>query len=132
MQRIVPSRALRSDTPCYHMQAGLDPGLIRANKHLLALETHLRSEVDELFALSERIDQGDLSDGLVVSDEIAIRQARLARLTEAKAVLEARATERDVQEQAEYAAKVQEREERVADRTDAARTCTQAAHTWTA
>ncbi len=81
-------------------------------KHLLALETHLRAEVDELFALSERVDQGEMPDGLVVSDEIAIRQARLARLAEAKAVLEARAKERMALEQAEYDAKVQEREEK--------------------
>jgi transposase len=81
-------------------------------KHLLALETHLRAEVDELFALSERVDQGDLPDGLVVSDEIAREQARLARLAEAKAVLVARAKERTALSQAEYDAKVQEREEK--------------------
>ena len=81
-------------------------------QHLLALETHLRAEVEELFALSERVDQGEVPDGLVVSDEIAIRQARLARLAEAKAVLEARATERTALEQAEYDAKVQERAEK--------------------
>ena len=80
-------------------------------RHLLALQAHLRAEVEELFALSERVDQGDLPDGLVVSDEIAIRQVRLARLAEAKAVLEARAKERTALEQAEYAAKIQEREE---------------------
>src|SRR5262249_3676400 len=81
-------------------------------KHLLALEAQLRLEVEQLVALSERSDQGDLPDGLVLGDEIAIRQARLARLAEAKAVLEARAKERDALEQAEYAAKVQEREEK--------------------
>jgi transposase len=80
-------------------------------KHLLALQAHLRTEVDELFSLSERIDQGAMPDGLVVSDEIALRQARLARLAEAKAVLEARAEERDAIAQAEYAAKVEERQE---------------------
>jgi len=80
-------------------------------KHLLALEAYLRTEVEALFALSEQAEQGSLPDGLVVNDEIAIRQARLARLAEAKAVLEARAKERDASEQAEYAAKVQERED---------------------
>jgi len=80
-------------------------------KHLLALETHLRTEVEQLFALSERVDQGELPDGLVVSDEIAIRQTRLLRLAEAKAVLEARAKERTALEQAEYDTKVQERAE---------------------
>jgi len=78
-------------------------------KHLLALSTHLRAEVDELFALSERVDQGEMPDGLVVSDEIAREQARLAKLAEAKAVLEARAKERTALSQAEYDAKVQER-----------------------
>jgi transposase len=79
-------------------------------KHLLALEAHLRAEVEQLFALSEQADQADLPDGLVLSDEIAIRQARLARLAEAKAVLEARAKERTALSQAEYDAKMQERE----------------------
>jgi transposase len=81
-------------------------------KYLLALEAHLRAEVEQLFALSERADQGEQPDGLVVNDEIAIRQARLARLAEAKAVLEARAKERTALEQAEYDAKVQERAEK--------------------
>jgi transposase len=81
-------------------------------KHLLALEAHLRAEVDELFALSERIDQGEMPDGLVVSDEIALRQARLAHLAQAKAVLQARAKERDALEQAEYDAKLHERAEK--------------------
>ncbi len=81
-------------------------------QHLLALEAHLRAEVEELFALSERADQADLPDGVVLSDEIAIRHARLARLAEAKAVLEARAKDRTALEQAEYDAKVQERAEK--------------------
>src|SRR5436190_14813849 len=81
-------------------------------KHLLALEAHLRAEVEQLFALSEAASQDDLPDGLVVSDEITIRQARLARLAEAKTVLQARAKERLALEQAEYDAKVQERDQK--------------------
>jgi transposase len=81
-------------------------------KHLLAIESQLRAEVEELFALSERADQADLPDGLVLDDEIAFRQQRLARLAEAKTVLEARAKERDASEQAEYVAKVQQREDK--------------------
>src|SRR5215831_7873529 len=81
-------------------------------KHLLALEAQLRAEVEQLFALSETTNQDDLPAGMVVSDEIAIRQARLAKLAEAKAVLEARAKERTALEQAEYDAKVQERAEK--------------------
>ena len=81
-------------------------------QRLLELETHLRAEVEELFVLSERAEQGDLPDGLVISDEIAMRQARLARLAEAKAVLEARANARTASEQAEYEAKMRERAEK--------------------
>jgi DDE family transposase len=81
-------------------------------KHLLALEAQLRAEVEQLFALGERVDQGEMPDGLVVSDEIAIRQARLARLAEAKAVLQARAQECTAAAQAEYDAKMAERAEK--------------------
>jgi len=81
-------------------------------QRLREIEKQLQAEVAELFALGEQADQGKLPDGLVVSDELALRQARLARLAEAKAVLEARAKERDAAEQAEYQAKVREREEK--------------------
>jgi len=81
-------------------------------KRLLELEHQLRAEVDELFALSEQAEQGSLPDGLVITDEIARRQERLANLARAKAVLEARAQERYQAERAEYEAKVQAREER--------------------
>lgn len=74
------------------------------------LERRLRAEVAALFALAEQADQGTVPDGLVVADEIARRQDRLARLAEAKAVLEARAKERDAAEQAAYQAKLRERE----------------------
>jgi transposase len=83
-------------------------------QRLLEIEQKLRAEVDELFALGERAEQVELPDGLVVDDEIALRTARLARLAEAKAVLESRAKERYAAERAEYEAKVREREERAA------------------
>jgi transposase len=79
-------------------------------KRLLVLERRLRAEVEELFRLGEQAERGALPDGLVVADEIGLGQARLARLAEAKAVLEARAAERDAAEQAAYAAKLRERE----------------------
>ena len=81
-------------------------------QRLLEIEQKLQAEVEELFALGERAEHADLPDGLVISDEIALRTARLARLAEAKAVLEARAKERDAIEQAAYEAKVQERTEK--------------------
>ena len=81
-------------------------------KRLLELETQLRAEVEELFALSEQSAQPEVADGLVVSKEIVRRQDRLVRLEEAKAVLEARAKEREAVEQAEYEAKLGQRKQR--------------------
>ena len=81
-------------------------------KRLLEVEAQLRSEVEELFALSEQSEQPEVPDGLVVREEMARRKDRLARLAEAKAVLEARAQERAAAEQAEYEAKLAQRAER--------------------
>ena len=79
-------------------------------KRLLELEMHLRAEVDQLFLLAEQADRHELPEGVNVADEIALRQERLARLAEAKKVLQARAQERQAAEQAEYEAKLCERE----------------------
>jgi transposase len=81
-------------------------------KRLLEIEAHLRAEVEELFALAERLDERERPDGMVVRDEIARREDRLARLAAAKAVLEARAQERLAAEQAAYTEAVRAREER--------------------
>lgn len=78
-------------------------------KRLLALETQLRRDVTELFEMAAQADQ---PVGLVISDEIGLRQDRLAGLAQAKAVLEARALERYQYEQAEYEAKLAERQAR--------------------
>ncbi|MBC8263528.1 MAG: transposase [Anaerolineales bacterium] len=79
---------------------------------LLTLEQQLRTEVEELMALAEQTDQGDLPEGLEIETEIVLRQERLASLAQAKAVLEARAQERDEAEKAEYEAKLRQREEK--------------------
>ncbi|MEK7716803.1 MAG: transposase, partial [Pseudomonadota bacterium] len=83
-------------------------------KRLLELEDRLRQEVAELLDLGEQADQGEaeLPTGLVLADEIAFRKNRLANLAEAKTVLEARARERYEAEQAEYEARLREREEK--------------------
>jgi transposase len=81
-------------------------------KRLLELESELRQEVDELFALSEQLEQSELPAGLDIADEIAFREGRLVNLAQAKRVLEARAQERYEAEQIEYAAKLREREEK--------------------
>ena len=82
-------------------------------KRLGELETQLRQEVHELLELGEQADQGalQLPEGLVVEDEIAIRKEWLENLVSARVVLEARAQERHAAEQAEYDAKLRDREE---------------------
>ena len=81
-------------------------------QRLLELEARLRSEVEELFALSEQSEQPEVLNGLVVREEIGRREDRLPRLAEAKAILDTRAEERAAAEQAEYEAKLAQREER--------------------
>jgi len=85
---------------------------------LKELETTLREEVERLFELGERADQGDveLPEGLVIEDEIAFRKERLENLAKAKAVLEARAKEQYAAEKAEYDAKLKAREEKARKR----------------
>jgi transposase len=80
-------------------------------KRLLELAHQLRAEVDEWFALSEQADQVNLPAGLVLADEIARRQERLANWAQAKAMVEARAHERYQAERAAYEAKLHAREE---------------------
>ena len=85
-------------------------------QRLLELEHQLRAEVDELFARGEQAEQVRLPDGLILADEIARRQARLANLAQAHAVLEARAQERYQAERTEYEAKLRAREEKAPTR----------------
>jgi transposase len=79
---------------------------------LLQLEQRLFAEVEELLALAEKADRGELPPGLDLSVEIALREERLLNLEKARAVLEARAQERYEAEQAEYEAKMRAREEK--------------------
>jgi transposase len=83
-------------------------------KRRLELEVYLQSEVSELFALAESSDGGQLPDELNIGDEIARRKKQLEGLAKAKKVLEARAQARYEVEQAEYEAKMREREEKEA------------------
>ena len=83
-------------------------------KRLLEIQSQLRREVQELIELGEQADQTEvlIPAGLDIPDELAIREERLTKLARAKAVLEERAKERFEAEQAEYQAKLQEREAR--------------------
>jgi transposase len=79
---------------------------------LLQMERRLSAEVEELMALGEAADRKALPEGLDVEFEISLREERLLNLAQAKAVLEARAEERHEAEEAEYEAKLREREEK--------------------
>jgi transposase len=78
---------------------------------LVELEVKLKREVQELLNLGERADQGEvaLPEGLVLEDELNLRQERLVNLAQARKVLEERANERYAAEKAEYEAKLKER-----------------------
>jgi transposase len=75
---------------------------------LLELEHELRAEVGVLLAKAQEAD-GD-KEVARLQDEAARREARLAQLVRARAVLEARAATRDAEEQAAYEAKLAARE----------------------
>jgi transposase len=79
---------------------------------LLQMEQRLSAEVEELIALGEMADGEGLPEGMDLGFEIELREERLLNLEQAKAVLEARAEERYEVEQAEYEAKLREREEK--------------------
>ena len=107
-----------------HLQLGnvsLDGSKIHADaskskavsyKRLLAMDAYLQAEVNELFALAEAADGGQLPAEMNIADEIEQRQQQLARLAEAKEVLEVRAQARSEAEQAEYEAKMKARAEK--------------------
>ena len=81
-------------------------------KRLLEIQLLLEAEVNQLFALAEKADNSALPEGMNFPHELARREDRLKRLAEAKAVLQARAAERYAFEQAEYEAKLRERQEK--------------------
>jgi transposase len=78
-------------------------------EHAGKIEAQLKAEVADLLAKAEAADQADLPDGVSIPDELARREARLAKLAEARAKIEARARERFEREQAEHQAKLAER-----------------------
>jgi transposase len=71
------------------------------------IEAQLRAEVSDLLGKAEAADQANIPDGMVIPDELALREKRLAGIAPAKAMIEARAKERFVREQAEHEAKTE-------------------------
>jgi hypothetical protein len=75
------------------------------------LEVQLRNEVEELIRRAES-ESGQGQQEINIPAELQRREVRLAKIAEVKAELERRAAERFAQEQAEYLAKLKEREEK--------------------
>jgi hypothetical protein len=79
-------------------------------EHAGKIEAQLKAEVADLLGKAEAADQADVPDGMSIPEELARREARLAKLAEARAKLEARAKERFERERAEYEAKLTARQ----------------------
>ena len=82
--------------------------------HAQKIEAQLQAEVKELLARAEAADQEPLPEGLSIPEELSRREERLAAIREAKAQIEARATQRDAQEKAEFDAKMKARADKTA------------------
>ncbi len=82
--------------------------------HAQKIEAQLEAEVKELLARAEAADQEPLPEGLSIPEELSRREERLAAIQEAKAQIEARATQRDAHEKAEFDAKMKARADKTA------------------
>ena len=82
--------------------------------HAQKIEAQLQAEVKELLARAEAADQEPLPEGLSIPEELSRREERLAAIQEAKAQIEARATQRDAHEKAEFDAKMKARADKTA------------------
>src|SRR6201997_5299582 len=79
-------------------------------EHAGKLEAQLKAEVADLMAKAEAADAANLPDGMSIPEELERREERLKKLAEARAKIEARASERFAREQAGYEAKIAARE----------------------
>jgi len=75
---------IRLDGTTIHAEASKSMAI--SSKRLRALDSPRRTEVDELFALTEHAEQTEMPEGVVIADAIACRHERLANLAKAKAV----------------------------------------------
>ncbi len=82
--------------------------------HANRIEAQLEAEVAELMGRAEAADRTDVPDGMSIPDELARRAARLTRIADAKATIEARAKERHARDKAAYDARIAERDAKAA------------------
>ena len=97
----------------------LDGSKLRANAskhsalsdgHIKKLDAPLHGEVKKLMALAEAADNEKIPDGINLPAEIARREDRRKAIATAKTTIAARAQERFEREQADYQAKLEQRE----------------------
>ena len=81
-------------------------------EHAGKIEAQLKAEVSELMAKAEAADAADIPDGMLIPEELALREKRLQKLAEARTKMEERAKERFAREQAEYEEKLAARAEK--------------------
>jgi transposase len=93
--------------------------LANASKHSAMSHDHVQKQlklageqIQELLAKAEDADSTPLQDGLSIPEELKRREDRIAKLKEARKVMEERARQRFEEEQAEYEAKLAAREAR--------------------
>jgi hypothetical protein len=77
LKRARPVLTVPRLTPTPHATA-------RSYGHIEMLETQLKAEVQELFALAESADQTNIPDGVSLPEEIKRREGRLAIMAAAK------------------------------------------------
>lgn len=78
--------------------------------HLVKVRSALEVEVEELLRLGESADASEVKEAIDIEAEIERRAQKLAQLSQAETVLQARADERYEQEQVEYEQKIAARE----------------------
>jgi len=77
--------------------------------HANKLEVQLQAEVEELLRLAEEADNSSLPEEMDIPEELKRREERLAKISKAKAEIQARAQVRFEREQAEYEEKMARR-----------------------
>ncbi|MGB3222013.1 MAG: IS1182 family transposase, partial [Desulforhopalus sp.] len=78
--------------------------------HASKLEKQLEQEINDLLQKAEQTDSVDLPDGMSIPEEISRRENRLEAIRKAKAEIESRAAERNVEENKAYKEKMAKRE----------------------
>lgn len=81
-------------------------------EYIKKLEGQLEEEIEKLLNLADRQDEQEKAIDLDIPEEIKRREDRLAKIREAKKVVEERAAERYEKEKQEYEQKMQKRKEK--------------------